>query len=348
MQQREAIHRSYNPFFHKEKTDDRWVYIAICLLITTATIYFIFFAGYFTIREVQIEGNQELKTEEIKNIVDEAMNKNRFLIFPQKNLLMLSSKKLKNSIEEKNKNKFALENLTVEKDYFHTLKIIIKERIPGLVYVEVGEGSFYYLDLKGIAAAKLDTPEEKYPKIYDQNKREIKLGEATISPELMDFIINLSKAFGEKTSIETESFALPEIKCQEKQYVLEKTKIEGKETSEEKKKKLEILEKYERGEITGEEAMELLETTATNINTNTAIQEVFQIKETFKDKPCDYLKILTQVNVKTKTGFVVYFNSELDLERQINNLNAVLSEEISDPKLIQYIDLRFNDRVYFK
>lgn len=350
MRERTVLHHYNNPYFPKTKPDDRWVYLTISALLLLGIIYFIFWAGYFDITDIKIEGNQNIKTEELKNIVDELMAKKKIFILPQNNLIILGPTKVEQVITEKVKNKFALENIFVEKDFPHTLKIIIKERIPGLIYInENGEGEHYYLDLKGFLVAEektlgLETTE--FPKLYDLNQRQINLGEQVISENLMSFIINLSRAIKEKTSLEIESFSLPEIKCQEKQYLLEKVKLEGEQPVEEKEKKLEILEKYEKGEITGEEAMKMLETAAGNTNINS--QEVFKIKEAFKDKPCDYRKILTQINAKIKTGYEVYFSSDSDLERQINNLNTVLQQKIPNPKQISYIDLRFSDRVYYK
>jgi len=53
------------------------------------------------------------------------------------------------------------------------------------------------------------------------------------------------------------------------------------------------------------------------------------------------------VQVKTNKGYDIYFDNQEDLDRQLANLNLVIKEKIKDKK-INYIDLRFKDRVYYK
>jgi len=51
---------------------------------------------------------------------------------------------------------------------------------------------------------------------------------------------------------------------------------------------------------------------------------------------------------KSEDGYWILFDPNNDLEPQINNLEIVLRESISNPSLVQYIDLRFGDYVYYK
>ncbi|MFH1315230.1 MAG: hypothetical protein ABIH67_02415, partial [Candidatus Uhrbacteria bacterium] len=51
---------------------------------------------------------------------------------------------------------------------------------------------------------------------------------------------------------------------------------------------------------------------------------------------------------KSKEGYWILFDPSNDLEPQINNLEIVLRESITNPNLVQYIDLRFGDYVYYK
>jgi len=56
----------------------------------------------------------------------------------------------------------------------------------------------------------------------------------------------------------------------------------------------------------------------------------------------------TQIHLITEGGYEIYFESAKDLEFQLHNLKIVLEDKIQDTSKIQYIDLRFNDRVYYK
>ncbi|MFA5358525.1 MAG: hypothetical protein WC310_01730 [Patescibacteria group bacterium] len=56
----------------------------------------------------------------------------------------------------------------------------------------------------------------------------------------------------------------------------------------------------------------------------------------------------SEVRVITDRGFDVYFNTSDDLDRQLANLNLIMKEKMRDNKKINYIDLRFGEKVYIK
>jgi hypothetical protein len=54
-----------------------------------------------------------------------------------------------------------------------------------------------------------------------------------------------------------------------------------------------------------------------------------------------------EVRVVIDRGYSIYFNTQDDFDRQLANLKLVLNEKVKDKK-INYIDLRFGNRVYIK
>ena len=54
------------------------------------------------------------------------------------------------------------------------------------------------------------------------------------------------------------------------------------------------------------------------------------------------------ITVQTKQGYDLLFDLEHDPSLQLQNLNTALKKTIEDPSHLEYIDLRFDDRVYFK
>lgn len=54
-----------------------------------------------------------------------------------------------------------------------------------------------------------------------------------------------------------------------------------------------------------------------------------------------------EVRVHTTEGFAVYLTIQDDPDRQLTNLNLVLREKVKDRR-VQYIDLRFGNKVYIK
>jgi len=57
-----------------------------------------------------------------------------------------------------------------------------------------------------------------------------------------------------------------------------------------------------------------------------------------------------RLNIKTSENWQIYFNLDPNLDLQIAKMNALLKDEISIDirKTLQYIDLRFKDRAYYK
>ena len=60
-----------------------------------------------------------------------------------------------------------------------------------------------------------------------------------------------------------------------------------------------------------------------------------------------YIEDSKDFKVEINLGYNIIFNKEKDIKEQLNNLNKVLAESIIGAE-VDYIDLRFGDKVYFK
>lgn len=56
----------------------------------------------------------------------------------------------------------------------------------------------------------------------------------------------------------------------------------------------------------------------------------------------------TWMKAVTVVGYDILFDPNLDVDTQANNLAIVLHDKIPDPSKLQYVDLRFDDHIYFK
>lgn len=54
------------------------------------------------------------------------------------------------------------------------------------------------------------------------------------------------------------------------------------------------------------------------------------------------------VQLMTQTGYSILFDLTGNIDEQLHNLTVVLQEQVEDPTRLEYIDLRFGDKVYFK
>ena len=60
-----------------------------------------------------------------------------------------------------------------------------------------------------------------------------------------------------------------------------------------------------------------------------------------------YIEDKKDFKIEINLDYNIIFNKEKDIKEQLNNLNKVLAENIIGGD-INYIDLRFGDKVYFK
>jgi cell division septal protein FtsQ len=96
--------------------------------------------------------------------------------------------------------------------------------------------------------------------------------------------------------------------------------------------------------LTGEQAVDKI-SIATLFKTETVLKNDFQIniKDALITNPL-------RLNLTTNENWQIYFDLGSDTNFQINKLNLLLKNEISEQsrKSLQYIDLRFKDRAYYK
>ena len=123
-------------------------------------------------------------------------------------------------------------------------------------------------------------------------------------------------------------------------YSLDKKGIIFEKAEEIKKPEIEILNLTEVG--LGEKVIE-----------EEKLKEIILIRESAKEIiPLDKIIIsdTSKITAKTIEGWEIYFDSYGNIKNQSFNLNIVLNEKIplEKRKDLEYIDLRFGDRVYFR
>ncbi len=353
-----------NPYFTKVQQqwlwqNDRWAYLATGLLITTLLGYFTVQQRWLWINEVQVSGNQYITTEQITQPASQALDSRRWLILPQRVYFFSSAKKIESAIRSNLEGTLALEQLTVTKDFPHTIHINIQERLPGLTYIV--NDHYYYLDKEGIVTKQLANVSEvdsRFPHVRDANQRSIAVGNSAVNTAMIDFIITLHKTFTDKTQLNISEYKLPVVTCQKKTFVAEKLlteEINNTENVELKEQKKAILDRLQNQEITVDqsltelEALKRTETINTNSNVSSADQADFvSIKTQFVNTDCNYINVLREVNIVTQEGPEIYFDVTLDMDLQYEHLLAVLNEKIDDIHAIKYVDLRYQDKVYYQ
>lgn len=84
------------------------------------------------------------------------------------------------------------------------------------------------------------------------------------------------------------------------------------------------------------------------------MEKILELEKSLKDLNLQIervkIKSKERMDIKTKIGFGIYFNLKEKISNQIFYLKVVLNKKIPKEKLknLDYIDLRFGNRIYFK
>ena len=251
-------------------------------LLFIGGVYFFGYSNVFSITRVQVEGNQRVGEETVHSIVNNQLAHRRFLLFSQKNILFFKADAVAQQLEDI----FLIDSVNIKRTGLHSITVTIFEKTSGVVWA-IGNDQ-WYLDQDGIAIDKLDPndlviqsvtdgtdiirPEltsGNYPLIYDQSGSDVQIGSSATSDQLVHFMIGLSEALQQQTTIDVSHFTV------ERPY-------------------------------------------------------------------------LPEVAMITKDGFTVYFRVDDQPAAQVQTLQALLQQKIHDQRNLQYIDLRFGERVFYK
>ena len=151
-------------------------------------VYVIWFSDYFKIEKVEVEGTRFVSADNIKKMVPYGSN-----------ILFFSSEDLSNKILQDQ----ALESVGVFRGLPSSLKIVIKERQPALIW---NSGDYAtILDDQGAAFAQYsraglpteDTEMGKYlkqvPRLYDTKAVPVSLGSKVTNKDFVSFIQNVQE-----------------------------------------------------------------------------------------------------------------------------------------------------------
>jgi hypothetical protein len=254
----------------------------------------------------------------------------------------------------------------VQKIFPNSLQVKIVERIPQLTWVATlsGQERYYTVDREGRVTQLLGGSADarpEFPIVRDPNRDVFTAGEQIASPEYIDFVLRMHEQFPQATGLHVASYVFPVIQCQERQYVVEKIfeqEILDSASEEFREKKRAIQEQFKNGDLTVDQSLAALEQVKVDelvkmgeLQENASGHEAMQWEAIYVATQCDFVKVAHDVHIVTTDdngGFTVYMDSTIDSAVQMQNLQAVLQEKITDRSAIRYIDTRFVDRVYYK
>lgn len=184
----------------KKKRKLKGMLLLICLFLIL--IYILFFSPLFKIRAIEVLGNKEVKTEEIKNN------------FSYKNIFLFTEKKIKDDLVKKFPK---ISDLEVRKNLIkRVVNLIIKERERlGIIcqskIIEEKEQmkNCFYIDKNGFIFE--DAPQTSGSLIIlikDYSQRDFYLGKNIFEKRIMEFISKIKENLFLETGVRVSDFSI--------------------------------------------------------------------------------------------------------------------------------------------
>jgi cell division septal protein FtsQ len=347
----------------KRQMTDLAAALGSLLLISAAGWYLAFVQGSLDIEQVTIEGNQFIATEAISSTIDSYLNSKAFRVVPRRSFVAVDTEDLRERILAAHADDFALESVTVNKDFPDAIRVTVHERVPRIAWVTKspeGKESFYLVDHEGFVTQELaafDQLDPAFPRVRDDNRPSLGIGWQIVSPDYIAFLLNVEEAFADQTGLTRDSYILPKIDCSERQYVAERIleqEIADSETDASREQKIQVQERFLAGELSVDESLAALEEIknaeqpAGEPASDTARVEWQTVSVPVE---CDLVRVATDLQVRTTeadNGFVIYLDTLQSLEMQLANLRQVIETGTVNRAEISYVDVRLPDRVYYQ
>lgn len=182
----------------------KWFLFAILFLII------ICLGGYFTlfypgvkVRDIVIYGNQRVAGDDIKKLVLDNANTRILSVGPwgifSKSIFVVDSDKLAKELENKN---LLIEKAQINKKFWRSLIIRVRERIPVAVFCSSKDGC-YFIDSKGI----IFEPANEIIKNMATMRRagsdqQPSVGERVVEQNIINFFLNVEKNLKENFQVD--------------------------------------------------------------------------------------------------------------------------------------------------
>lgn len=188
----EKIKYSYNPVINLPLKF--WGNIGI-IIILIMSLWFFFSSHFFQIKEVIIEGNSQVPTEQISKNIDLGQNIFRFNISAMRGKIIIANP--------------MIEDVAIYRGIPNALKIIVLERKPQIVWQS--GGNYYLIDDAGIVDKQITAEEfANLIHISDQKNMAVKIGSRLLSTGFIDFITKVNGKFFDTTNISSTGYYITE------------------------------------------------------------------------------------------------------------------------------------------
>ena len=281
--------------------------------------YFLFFSQFFLIKEIKVNGNKSINSENIENIVMAEISDMKFGFIPGNNLLFDKNEK----VETKLTKEFSeIKSVAVKRIFPNGLEVKITEKEPTIIWCRLD--NCYYIDNNGVVFMRADNDLKA-----DNGKRIVKIIEEEIIKE--------EKLTEEKEITEKET-TTEEIKDEEI-----KDEGEVKNSSPDKGglggvvlNPIEINDK-----VSDSDFIDFALNIDREIKRNTQLEIKF-----YKTKGTNTRELIAYTDKNTR----LYFNTTKDVDLQVKYLKDFLLKGTGKNKIdnLEYIYFESGSRIFYK
>ncbi len=159
--------------------------IFLILALASTFFYFIFISSFFQIKEIQVSGNKETCSKDIRDEVSNSIE-NQIIFFKTKNIFLANTKKISDIIL---KDFPQISNASVTKNFFNTLMVRIKEKKSIAIFSQ--NKNYFLIDKKGRIFKKIKEDGQDFviEKINADNK--LVLGSIVVKEEEIKKILTI-------------------------------------------------------------------------------------------------------------------------------------------------------------
>lgn len=165
-----------------------WISV-LAIILLGGLIYLFFLADFFQVKEVNINGNQKIASEDINRIVNGEVNK-KLLIFNTKSIFIARSQSITKSILN---NYPMVESVKISKDLPSSIAIEIKERSPIAIFCKDQSENCFYIDKSGMVFEQKNIADSNSILVVEPKNeiKDINIGQTIMSQEKTDTILKI-------------------------------------------------------------------------------------------------------------------------------------------------------------
>ncbi len=163
-----------------------WIVLGIFLIATLA--YFVLFYKTFQVKNIEISGNEKIKSEEIQNIVSTKLGR-KILFTSSKSIFIVDTN---NAVKSLLRDFPEIETVDIQKKFPDSMTVTVKERQPIAVFCQTADNCFF-IDRNGVVFEKTNTGANMMIITEEQTDGNVFAGENIVDKNIMDGIAKIQK-----------------------------------------------------------------------------------------------------------------------------------------------------------